>query len=181
MDTVDLATQPEGVRDQAARLLVEHFDEPLGWLSLDSAREEVARVINDGFALAMLDSGTLIGWVGGLPEYEGRVWELHPMVVRRDHRRRGIGSSLVAAFESESRNRGGLTVTLGTDDNTGMTSLAGVDLYTELPRHLAEIRDLGRGHPFLFYRKLGFIVTGVMPDANGPGRPDIYMSKPLRR
>ena len=27
--------------------------------------------------------------------------------------------------------------------------------------------------------KLGYVVTGVMPDANGRGRPDIYLSKAL--
>lgn len=128
----------------------------------------------------MIDPQTLLGWVGGLPEYDGRVWELHPMVVHSGFRRRGIGRALVAAFEAEARNRGGLTVTLGTDDNTGMTSLTGVDLYRDLTRHLAEIRDLGRRHPFGFYLKLGFVITGVMPDANGLGRPDIYMSKSLR-
>jgi aminoglycoside 6'-N-acetyltransferase I len=56
-----------------------------------------------------------------------------------------------------------------------------VDLYGDLPHHLADLRDLDRDHPFLFYRKLGFVVTGVMPDANGPGRPDIYISKPVRQ
>jgi aminoglycoside 6'-N-acetyltransferase I len=60
-----------------------------------------------------------------------------------------------------------------------MTSLAGIDLYDDTLRHMAELRDLGRNHPFLFYRKLGYVVTGVMPDANGHGRPDIYMSKRL--
>jgi aminoglycoside 6'-N-acetyltransferase I len=180
MKIVDLANEPEHIREQAATLLVEHFDEPRGWSSLPAAREEVARVIADGFARAMLDGEALLGWVGGLPEYDGRVWELHPMVVRREHRRRGIGRALVAAFESEAAGRGGLTATLGTDDDSGMTSLSGVDLYNDLPRHIAELRDLGRGHPFLFYLKLGYVVTGVMPDANGPGRPDIYMSKRLR-
>jgi aminoglycoside 6'-N-acetyltransferase I len=178
---VDLAHQSEHVLDQAATLLVEHFDGPTGWPDLDSAREEVARVLHEGFARAMLDSETLVGWIGGLPEYNGRVWELHPIVVHSDFRRRGIGRALVAAFESEARNRGGLTATLGTDDNTDMTSLSGVDLYSDLPRHLAEIRDLGRNHPFGFYTKLGYVITGVMPDANGPGEPDIYMSKSLRR
>jgi len=92
----------------------------------------------------------------------------------------GNRTGLVAAFESEARNRGALTVTLGTDDNTDMTSLSGVDLYRDRPRHLAEIHDLGRGHLFAFYLNVGFVITGVMPDANGPGRPDIYMSKSLR-
>lgn len=177
----DLGDQPEQVREQAATLLVEHFDEPRGWPTVADAREEVARVIGDGFARAMLDGDTLIGWLGGLPEYSGRVWELHPMVVRREHRRRGVGRALVEAFESEVRGRGALTMTLGTDDDSGMTSLAGVDLYGDVPRHIAELHDLGRSHPFLFYRKLGFVVTGFMPDANGPGRPDIYMSKRVRR
>jgi aminoglycoside 6'-N-acetyltransferase I len=48
-----------------------------------------------------------------------------------------------------------------------------------VPGHISALRDLGRGHPFLFYRRLGYVVTGVMPDANGRGRPDIYMSKSL--
>ena len=100
------------------------------------------------------------------------------MVVRREDRQRGIGRALVAAFESEAADRGALTLTLGTDDDSGTTSLTGVDLYGD---HIADLRDLGRRHPFLFYRKVGFVVTGVMPDANGPGRPDIYLSKPARR
>ena len=105
------------------------------------------------------------------------MWELHPLVVRRDRRLRGIGRALVVAFEAEARRRGALTFTLGTDDDGGHTSLAGVDLYDDVPRHIAELENPGSRHPFLFYRRLGYVVTGIMPDANGPGRPDIYMSK----
>lgn len=158
-------------------MLVEEFDEPRGWPDMASAREEVERVLREGFALIATEGGSAWGWIGGLPEYAGRVWELHPMVVRRERRRRGVGRALVGAFEAEVTRRGGLTITLGTDDDSGMTSLSDVDLYTDLPRHIAELRDLGRGHPFLFYRRLGYVVTGVMPDANGRGRPDIYMGK----
>ena len=177
MEILDLARQPEAVREQAAVLLVEGFVEPRGWPDLSLARQEVAHVLGEGFARAALDGEVLLGWVGGLREYGGRVWELHPLVVHREHRRRGLGRALVAAFEAEAAARGALTITLGTDDDSGMTSLAGVDLYADVPRHIAELRDLGRGHPFLFYRKLGFVVTGVLPDANGRGKPDIYMSK----
>lgn len=179
MTIADLAAQPEPVREQAATLLVEGFDEPRGWPTLELAREEVATVLREGFARAVLAGSDLLGWVGGLPEYAGRVWELHPMVVRGDYRRRGIGRTLVDAFEAEARRRGGLTATLGTDDDSGMTSLAHKDLYADVPRHIAELEDLGRSHPFLFYRKLGYVVTGVLPDANGGGRPDIFMSKRL--
>jgi aminoglycoside 6'-N-acetyltransferase I len=178
MNIVDLAIQPESFREQAARLLVDGFDQPSGWRDMDAARAEVEQVIADGFARGLVANDLLLGWIGGLPEYHGRVWELHPLVVRRESRRRGFGRELVAAFEAEAAKRGALTFTLGTDDDSGMTSLSGVNLYDDLPRHIAELRDLGRGHPFLFYRKLGYVITGVMPDANGPGRPDIYMSKP---
>ena len=151
MEIVDLAEEPERIREQAARLLVEDFDEPQGWQTLESASREVVRVAGEGFARAALDGAIVLGWVGGLPEYHGRVWELHPLVVRREHRRKGIGRKLVAAFESEAAQRGALTVTLGTDDDSSMTSLAGVDLYSDVGRHIAEIRDLGRNHPFLFW------------------------------
>ena len=181
MELVDLAGQPAGIREQAAGLLHEAFNQPAGWPSLAAARDEVAQVVREGFARGLVEDGTLLGWIGGLPEYGGRVWELHPLVVRPDRRRRGLGRALVQAFEAEAAARGALTVTLGTDDDAGITSLADVDLYADVPRRLAELRDLGRSHPFLFYRKLGFVVTGVMPDANGPGRPDIYMSKPVDR
>lgn len=174
---VDLKDQPGSLREQAAVLLVEHFDEPRGWPTLESARREVEQVIGDGFVRAALDARQLIGWIGGLPQYNGRVWELHPMVVHKEHRRRGTGRALVAEFEAECVRRGAFTVTLGTDDDSYMTSLSRVDLYIDLPRHLAELHDLGRCHPFLFYRKLGYVVSGVLPDANGPGRPDIFMSK----
>ena len=176
---VDLAAQPSSVLESAASLLVVGFDAPSGWRDIDKARDAVGHVLDEGFARAMLDGEALLGWIGGLPDYDGRVWELHPLVVRREHRRQGIGRALVAAFETEAARRGALTVTLGTDDDAGMTSLAGIDLYDDVPGHLAQLRDLGRGHPFLFYRALGYVVTGVMPDANGRGRPDIFMSKAI--
>jgi aminoglycoside 6'-N-acetyltransferase I len=181
VEIVDLSGQPAIILEQAAVLLVEGFVEPSGWKTMESARDEVAHVMAEGFARGAVEGDVLLGWIGGLPEYHGRVWELHPMVVRQDRRRRGVGRALVHALEHEVSRRGGLTITLGTDDDSGMTSLSSVNLYQDVPRHIAELRDLGRGHPFLFYQKLGYVVTGVMPDANGPGRPDIYMSKRVPR
>ncbi|MBI2570126.1 MAG: GNAT family N-acetyltransferase [Candidatus Schekmanbacteria bacterium] len=181
MRIVDLAGETEPIREQAALLLVEHFDEPRGWPNLELARAAVEHVGGAEFMRGMLDGELLLGWVGGLPEYDGRVFELHSLVVRREHRRRGLGRALVAAFEAEAASRGALTVTLGTDDDSGMTSLSCVDLCRDIPRHIAQVRDLGRGHPLLFYQRLGHVVTGVLPDANGRGRPDIYMSKAMQR
>lgn len=59
-----------------------------------------------------------------------------------------------------------------------MTSIGGVDLYPGVLAKTAEIRNI-RNHPFEFYQKIGFEVVGVVPDANGFGRPDIMMAKRL--
>jgi len=42
--------------------------------------------------------------------------------------------------------------------------------------HVRTIRNL-RHHPYEFYQKLGFVIGGVIPDANGFGKPDILMAK----
>ena len=57
-----------------------------------------------------------------------------------------------------------------------MTSLAGVDLFENLWDKIKNIQNL-KGHPFEFYQKMGYVITGVVPDANGKGKPDIMMSK----
>lgn len=59
-----------------------------------------------------------------------------------------------------------------------MTTLAGVDFYPNVLEHSAQIRNLCR-HPYEFYQKLGFVIAGVMPDANGRGKPDIFLAKPV--
>ena len=74
------------------------------------------------------------------------------------------------------RARGALTLWLGTDDEDGSTSLSGVDVYPDPLEHLTRIQNL-REHPYTFYLKMGFVLVGVMPDANGWGKPDIYMAK----
>lgn len=71
-----------------------------------------------------------------------------------------------------------MTIWLGTDDESGMTSIAGVDLFPDLLGKLSGLRNL-RGHPFEFYRKLGYSLVGVISDANGFGKPDILMAKRL--
>ena len=73
--------------------------------------------------------GAVLGWIGGIPSYGGNVWELHPLVVRPGFQRLGIGRALVADLEAHVRERGGPTLWLGTDDEAGMTTLSGVDLY----------------------------------------------------
>ena len=56
------------------------------------------------------------------------------------------------------------------------TSLGGIDLYPDVLDKLRSIENVG-GHPFEFYLKAGYHVVGVIPDANGFGKPDILMAK----
>jgi aminoglycoside 6'-N-acetyltransferase I len=181
---VDLDASNEVAVRQAATLLVEGFKEhwPDAWPDMDAALKEVRESFGEGriSRAAVDESGAILGWIGGIVSYDGNVWELHPLVVRQDLRRQGIGRALVADLEERVRERGGYTLWLGTDDEVGMTTLSGVDLYPNVLEHLANIKNL-RGHPYEFYQRLGFSIVGVMPDANGPGKPDIFMAKPLRQ
>ena len=74
------------------------------------------------------------------------------------------------------REHGGLTILLGTDDETQQTTLAEIDLFPNVWEHVTHIENLKR-HPYEFYQKLGYVIVGVVPEANGPGKPDILMAK----
>jgi aminoglycoside 6'-N-acetyltransferase I len=165
---------------QAARLLVVGFEEhwPGYWTDLDKGIGEVLEsVARDRISRVALDErGNVLGWIAGIAEYDGHVWELHPLVVDPAHQGQGIGRALVTDFEEQVRRRGGLTILLGSDDEDDMTTLAGIDLYPDPLAHLARIENR-RGHPFEFYQKLGYSIVGVVPDANGWGKPDILMAK----
>ncbi len=180
MRIVDLRPDDREAIHQAAILLIEGFKEhwPNGWPDMAAAMQEVQASFGpDRISRVAVDQdGSVLGWIGGINEYDGHVWELHPLVVRPDRQGKGIGRALVADLEEQVRQRGGLTLHLGTDDEDNMTTLGGVDLYPNVIEHLASIKNL-RGHPYQFYQKLGFAIVGVMPDANGPGKPDIYMAK----
>ncbi len=165
---------------QAAQLLVNAFREhwPDAWPTLEEGRKEVREMLeNDKICRVAVDKeDNLVGIIGGIPGYDGHVWELHPLAVQPSLQGQGIGRALVVDLEAQVRSRGALTITLGTDDEDGMTSLANTDLYENLWEKIRDIQNW-KGHPFGFYQKLGYIITGVVPDANGIGKPDILMAK----
>ncbi len=169
--------------EQIANLLVAGFREhwPEAWPTLKAAHDEVIESFQpERFSRVALspDKDEVLGWIGAISTYSGLVWELHPLVVRLDRQGQGIGRALVADLEEQVRQRGGLILTLGSDDEDNQTSLSGVDLYDNLWQRVATIQNFKR-HPYEFYQKLGFVITGVVPDANGIGKPDILMSKRL--
>ncbi|HLX39126.1 MAG TPA: GNAT family N-acetyltransferase [Ktedonobacteraceae bacterium] len=180
MQIVDLRPDDISAIYQVATLLVEGFatNSPEAWPNIASALEEVRESFETGriSRIALDENGTVYGWIGGICQYDGNVWELHPLVVRVSQQGKGIGSALVADFEERVKERGGLTVTLGTDDVSQQTTLSGITLFPNVWEHVAQIRNL-KQHPYEFYQKRGYVIVGVMPDANGPGKPDILMAK----
>lgn len=180
---VDLEpSQSERIEAVAAMLVAQFQDHhPAAWPTLADAREEVQEAFAPGRVrrVAVSADGAVLGFIGAIPTYHGRLWELHPLVVAAAAQGRGVGSALVRDLERLGREQGVLAITLGTDDEDNQTSLGGVDLYPNVLAHLQSIRNLNR-HPYEFYQKLGYAIIGAIPDANGFGRPDILMAKRLR-
>lgn len=177
MQIRDLDPGAPDERARCAQLLVDEFRDiaPDAWPVLDKARDTVDECLRDGPVRVARVDGAIAGWIGGHHVY-ARVWELHPLVVARRAQRQGVGRALVADLERIAAGRGAMTLILGSDDEVGLTSLAGIELYPDPLTHLARLQDR-RGHAFGFYLKCGFVVTGVVPDANGFGQPDIHMAK----
>ncbi len=180
---IDLAHAEPRVREDAARILHETFIEKGidAWSTIEDAREEVAECLADGMiSVGLVRDGELIGWGGVRPMYDTITLELHPLVVRLDRQRAGIGSAIVCELEARAEAAGALNIVLGTDDETGRTNLSEVDFERcpvgEAIANLENVND----HPFSFYEKCGYRVIGIIPDANGPGKPDIWMWKRLR-
>ncbi len=164
---------------QAADLLFRGFREhnPNGWPTPAAALKEVTKSLKKEriSRIAVDKNNKVLGWVGGIHEYSF-VWELHPMVVEPEYRGQGIGRSLLKDLEQRVKEHGGITIRVGADDEDNMTTVAGIDLYPNVLEKLMNIKNI-KGHPYEFYQKMGFSLVGVIPDADGLGKPDIILAK----
>lgn len=148
------------------------------WLpTIDAARQEVTESLAaDRCSFALLDSGgEPVGWIGVIP-LSGRVWEIHPIAVRPSDQSKGYGRRLVEHVERLAQSHGVLTLFAGTSDETGATSLYGVNLYEDPLTALATITCQG-SHAYKFWLRVGFRVVGLMPDEEGVGKPGIHLAK----
>ena len=179
MEILDMTQLDEDQLEQSAEILTDTLT--IGYPTFKDAMEEIKELlIPENTLLAVVEGEAVIGWGGILaPLYDGNVFELHPLVVREDRQGEGIGAALMEALENSAKEQGGLTIWLGADDESedGETSLADADLYEDLPAKLARF-DPGTNQAG-FYLKMGYKIIGVMPDANGRGRPDIFFGKRL--
>ena len=160
---------------EAAMLLAKTFPQAYNNSSMDEMNNilEVERV-----AVMAIEKDKLIGFIGAIPQYGNTGWELHPLVVDEQYRGRGVGSALENFLVSQVVHKGGIMMYLGTDDEFNQTSLAYVDLFNDPFEKIKNIINISH-HSFEFYLKRGYIITGVIPDANGFGKPDIIMAKRL--
>ena len=183
MEIISLTRENEHLIRQAAQLMVDAFREhwPDAWPTLEESMKEIQEMLDEQriCRAAIDEQGNLLGIIGGIPQYDGHVWELHPLAVQPNLQAQGIGRALVVDFEEQVHLRGGLTIVLGSDDEDNMTSLSNADLYEDLWDKIKNIRNL-KNHPFEFYQKMGYIISGVVIDANGIGKPDILMSKRVK-
>jgi len=167
-------------RDAVARVMADAFAHLPGAFDGEFI-EEVASFLTDPdrAAFAAVDAdGRVLGWVGRIAGGYAYAWELHPLCVDPVAQRQGVGAALTAELEARARAAGMLTLYLGTDDEFDGTNLFGQELFPNVAASIASIAETN-GHPFAFYRKQGYEVVGLLPHANGFGRPDILMAKRL--
>lgn len=183
MKIITLTKENQNLIQQAAQLLVDAFKEHWSeaWQTIDDGLQEIHEMLDAEriCRVAIDEKQNLLGLIGGIPQYDGNVWELHPLAVQPTSQKQGIGRLLVLDLEEQVRQRGGLTIILGSDDENNMTSLSNVNLYENLNDKIKNIQNF-KNHPYEFYQKLGYIITGVVPDANGIGKPDILMAKRIQ-
>jgi aminoglycoside 6'-N-acetyltransferase I len=184
MDRVSISTDAAIVRSHAkqiAAMLLDFRPGHRAWPGLEVALAEVEESLQSDkvrfSAVALLENET-VGWIAGLESYS-HAFEVHPIVVRHDMQRKGIGRRLLRALEDFARSHGALTVWLGCDDHIAATSLGGVELFPNVLDKVKTIRNL-HGHAYEFYQHCGYEIVGVFPDVNGTGQPDIMMAKSLK-
>src|SRR5919106_5620095 len=81
MNIITPTRENESIVQQAAQLLVDAFREhwPDAWPTLEDALEEVHEMLESEriCCVAVDEKGNLLGIIGGIPGYDGNVWELH--------------------------------------------------------------------------------------------------------
>lgn len=177
---IDLKNCDSSILKKAAEILYKTFIEKGidHWKDLEEGYEEVRECLDGDFlCIGYLEAGELVGWAGLRPLYDKVTWELHPIVVKKETQNKGIGSKLLKELEKEVRNKGGLNIVLGTDDMSNRTSISSVDFtkndVSDFMKNISNVNN----HPYEFYQKNGYKIVGIIPDANGIGKPDIWMWK----
>ena len=163
--------------EQMKTLLITAFTQAY---NKNNVQAEINKLLEEERVLILAyDNKKLLGFVGAIPQYEF-AWELHPLVVDESVREQNIGRNLCEALEKELQEKNVYTIYLGTDDEEFKTSLADENLFKNTLEKIKNVQNYKK-HPYEFYKKVGYKIVGVIPNANGIGKPDIFMAKDIRK
>ena len=177
-------SESEDTIKQAAEILHITFgggDNNLWITNKKEAFDEVRECIEKpNICLGIKTGNELIGWGGIRPMYE-KTWELHPMVIKKEYQRKSYGRLLLTEIENVANLNGIIGLEAGSDDETNSTSLSEKEINGE--NIFEEIKNIKnyKNHPFEFYEKCGYTIIGIIPNANGQNKPDIWLWKDIRR
>jgi aminoglycoside 6'-N-acetyltransferase I len=167
---------------QAKEILLKTFSEADMWPALnekealDTVNESI---VKENICIGIKINRQLIGWIGLRPLYE-KTWELHPLAILPEFQKKGYGKILINETEKMAQKKGIIGIVAGSDDETNKTSLSEKEITED--NIFEEIRNIKnyQNHPFEFYKKCGFIIVGIIPNAGGLQKPDIWMWKDIR-
>jgi aminoglycoside 6'-N-acetyltransferase I len=144
----------------------------------DAVEEVLESLSHEGISHVLLDQQRVVAWVSAFPQFNGRVVEIHPLIVAQAYQGQGWGRRMVNHVEAWAKAQGALTLWLSTSDEANATSLSDCDLYADPGDAIARFHQ-SAPHPCGFWQKLGFQIVGVLPDAEGRGQPSIMLAKSL--
>ena len=171
------------MKEEAAKILLETFPPANMWPNINEAAalRTVKECVEEGnICIGIVLGDRLIGWTGLRPMYE-KTWELHPLAIKPEFQGKGYGRILLGELEKAGKNKGLLGIVVGSDDETNKTSLSQKGINEEnIYQEIKNIKNYAN-HPYEFYKKCGYIIVGIIPNANGFGKPDIWLWKDLTK
>jgi len=178
-DIVALGRLSLDQRDEAARVLMDALA-PISqaYRTFEDAKAEADSFFDnpERFGFAAVEDGVVLGWIGAIRTYDRA---LHPLCVRPEHQRGGVGRLFVRTVEDAARAESVCTIFVGADDEIGATTASGADILADPASCIRSTAPTSSVHPLGFYQRMGFKVVGLLPDVNGPGKPDILLAKRL--
>ena len=100
---IDLLPENTALIEQLAPLVYKAFQahSPTWLPTITAVKAEILESLDPHKISRVLvdESGHPLGWIGVIPHNEGRVWEIHPLMVAQEVQGRGYGRMLVADVE----------------------------------------------------------------------------------
>ncbi len=177
IDVRAIHTTPAEIETVATVLMCGFANRSAAWPTIADAITEVTTCSTPThISLVAVRQHEIVGWVSAAPQYRTTGWELHPIVVAPAYQRIGVGRALIHNLCTILQSRGACVLYAWSDDESMSTSLGGINIIDQPLHHLIHFCASSQ-HAGGFYLKQQFQLCGVIPDANGPGKPDILFAR----